>query len=716
MAKYSFPASLADLPLIPIVLGVVGHRCIPVDEESLQKLKSAVRKIFEEFDEAYPNSPKVLLSSLAPGADQLAAEVALERSLWSVRAPLPFEPDVYLGSTSFHAKNDQKIVVPLSAAQETFKTLLHHSRTEWFVVPVPDGMDRPLIDWLRVAEGPPSESADDRAVRWACYANAGGYIVRHSHTLLALWDESIATAQPSGSAEIVRFQLGGVPPTYYPEAESEPLGFDGDRGPVIVIHTPSAAGTDDPAVGRRTIRVPSRKDEEYYGDIISCRVARRLSRLDRFKRRLGDVWGKDVAEDFAEYDQFLTICQAIDDFNVHARRIKPYHWASGRTYQQRMDGVEQDTARNFPSDQPDDGAPHKPALRDWYRRLLRVRETAAHLTGRLTPRHNFATPVLFVMLILWVACLHFYAHPVWNTNEPERHSPLLLGIFAFLWPVMGLMVLWIWWFQWDDRRLDYRALAEALRVRQAWALAGLARSVTDSYLSQLRSELVWLRRTLQHLAPPPVFWKDYFDHLSVDRKEQRLREVEERWVKSQESQHRKAKKPEHQKAGLLRRNGFRLVVAGWMLLSSPLLVAPAWRAARDLLAQSGHAANSEATSVDGSPVKSNQEVPFDPVLPPNWLLVLGSLLIIAGGLCEAVCERRGHEQLAKHYDQIHVVFRGGARQLHATLSQQPLAVARAQRIVRAQRIIEELGREALQENADWLVLRRSKPLELPLGG
>jgi hypothetical protein len=33
----------------------------------------------------------------------------------------------------------------------------------------------------------------------------------------------------------------------------------------------------------------------------------------------------------------------------------------------------------------------------------------------------------------------------------------------------------------------------------------------------------------------------------------------------------------------------------------------------------------------------------------------------------------------------------------------------------AQRIVEEFDREALQENAQWLLLRRSKPLELPLG-
>jgi hypothetical protein len=36
-------------------------------------------------------------------------------------------------------------------------------------------------------------------------------------------------------------------------------------------------------------------------------------------------------------------------------------------------------------------------------------------------------------------------------------------------------------------------------------------------------------------------------------------------------------------------------------------------------------------------------------------------------------------------------------------------------IDRMEKILIELGREAIQENAQWLLLRRSKPVELPLG-
>src|ERR1700677_1620332 len=123
-------------PLIPIVLGVVGHRKIPTDQQSLQALTGALDKVFADFDAAYPNSPKVLLSSLSPGANQLAAKVALDRKNWKVRVPLAFTPAQFLKSTSFRIRdeNGERFDV---AAQDEFKRLLALDRVEWFVVPLP---------------------------------------------------------------------------------------------------------------------------------------------------------------------------------------------------------------------------------------------------------------------------------------------------------------------------------------------------------------------------------------------------------------------------------------------------------------------------------------------------------------------------------------------------------------------------------------------------
>lgn len=719
MANYSPNAAFGDLSLIPIVLGVAGHRDIRPDDETVNKLREAMRAVFAEFEQAFPHSPKLVLSALAPGADQLAAEVALEREQWSVRAPLPFAPNIYRESTSFQVEDANHSKLRDTPALQTFEKLLNHPRVEWFVAPLPESHVRTDDEWARIARGEPGETAMTKETRETCYANSGGYIVRHCQTLLAMWD-GCTLARPAGTAEVVRFKLWGKPTTYFPWTDDEPLGFDGDRGPVIVLHTPRANDQDYSQAGHRTIRIPSRRAQQEFGEKVELHhVARRLSRFERFRQKLGEAWNPRVAEQeerkadagagevqnvreasrasppFQEYDQFLAICQAIEDFNAEARRIKPQDGASGTTFMQRMDRVEKDVVLTFPDEQTD-CSPCKPVLRDWYRRMLRVRETASHLTGRITPWHAGATPLLLALLILWMSFLHLYAHPVdhFDHSQPMEHEPAWLFGFLLTWPIMGLIVAWVWYFQWHSRRLDYRALSEALWVRRAWAVAGIGKSVTGSYLGQLRNELIWVRRALQHVAPPSAFWRHSFNQLDDNHKLTRLLDVESKLVKGQERHYFRAKSRHHRKAVQCRQWGLLLAILGWTILILPLGFALAFRQSNPF-APTAH--------LDDS-------LPLDPARPINLMLFLGSMLLIAGGVCVAFCERQAYESLSKHYDQIHVVFRNGARQLEEALRFSP------PNLVRAQQIIEALGREALEENAQWLLLRRFRPLELPLGG
>ena len=75
------------------------------------------------------------------------------------------------------------------------------------------------------------------------------------------------------------------------------------------------------------------------------------------------------------------------------------------------------------------------------------------------------------------------------------------------WMVPLVVVAVDWWMTLDQRRLDSRALAEGLRVRRAWAMAGIGRSVADTYLGQIRSELSWIRLAVQHASLRyPVFY------------------------------------------------------------------------------------------------------------------------------------------------------------------------------------------------------------------
>src|SRR5580704_13746010 len=84
-----------DLPnpaLIPFVVSVTGHR--DPRPQDLASLRHEIIEVLAGLRSRMPNTPLILLSGLAEGADQLAAEIALEQHmLLAVAMPMPL--DIY---------------------------------------------------------------------------------------------------------------------------------------------------------------------------------------------------------------------------------------------------------------------------------------------------------------------------------------------------------------------------------------------------------------------------------------------------------------------------------------------------------------------------------------------------------------------------------------------------------------------------------------------
>jgi hypothetical protein len=193
------------LPAVQIVLGVVGHRDIRNRKDGERIWKTMV-KLFREFMETYKPAPLVVLTSLAEGADQLAALAAIQSGAF-VRAPSPFEREFYRQSTSFDTDRGRKLL----------NKILDHKRVDWFVVPTPPGADPgartdpvadrfvalglpegvygATMDWVKVAKQDNNQDRAYRDLRHACYVNAGGYLIRRCHALVALWD-GVETGRP----------------------------------------------------------------------------------------------------------------------------------------------------------------------------------------------------------------------------------------------------------------------------------------------------------------------------------------------------------------------------------------------------------------------------------------------------------------------------------------------------------------------------------------
>ena len=663
-----------------------------------------MNEIFRQFRDAYPQTPLVLLSALAEGADQLAAEAALDSGVF-VRAPLPFPPEIYRQSTSFDTDDSRR----------RLDELLANPRVEWFVVPLPEGTAGPATDWLRVATD--RTDGDHRSLRQTCYANSGGYIVRHCHALIALWDgdEGGPARGPSGTRDHIIFKLHGRAAPLYPWSSAEPLGFRSERGLVLVVHAPRArsapdagAAPPDRPAGELRVLVPNEEEELWSAPPEWLPLARRLGSWPRFWARVKaslefrPVASGHVPEDrqriAAELRQFRGTCTTVDDFNRDLAAP-----AVETAIRDRL----KDEARLH--------APHFDDQHNrWLLRLSRVREAAGALSGHLQPRLNFALVFVFVLLALSVLAFHFYAH-CFDYDEHIQHTvhqPVMLGIFLLFLTAAASVVVLGWQTRLDERRLDSRALAEALRVRRAWALAGVGRSVADSYPGQLRSEVSWIRQALFHVCPPSQAWTDQFSRLSLDQQCALLDQVRKEWIKGQVNQFERSHKKEHIAAATLSRSGFVLTLSGWVVLLILLFSALRTSADQGDLAPVGDGRAATASEPSGE-IGSDYErhVPAHPSLtpryPPHWMLLVSSSLVIIGGLCIAYREHRAHEELSKRYERMQIVFTDGDSELESRLGQQDIAGA--------QRVIEALGHEAILEHSQWLLLRRARPLELHIG-
>jgi hypothetical protein len=161
--------------LIPFVVGVTGHR--DLREEDLPALRQAVRSVLEQIAAPLRNTPILLLTALAEGADQIAAEVALDIGI-EIAVVLPMALKNYLTTLStdkarkdFHTLNDQaihRIVLPAPHADHD------HAK--------PD-------------------AASDKDLEHRPYRQLAAYLARHSHSLIALWDGSVG--EPGGTFEVL---------------------------------------------------------------------------------------------------------------------------------------------------------------------------------------------------------------------------------------------------------------------------------------------------------------------------------------------------------------------------------------------------------------------------------------------------------------------------------------------------------------------------------
>ncbi|HVS76957.1 MAG TPA: hypothetical protein VHE11_08485 [Steroidobacteraceae bacterium] len=281
----------------------------------------------------------------------------------------------------------------------------------------------------------------------------------------------------------------------------------------------------------------------------------------------------------------------------------------------------------------------------------------------LYARHYQRLTRLVLRLTLLFAALLALMFEIYAEVLPWRALPAAyLATFASL---TGIL-LWQSGRDVQGRYLDYRALAEGLRVQFYWRLAGLADSASSSYLRKQADELRWIREALRAaaaLAPP----QGAHPELAL-----------EHWIGGQAAYY--ADRAHSQGRRLHRFERASQIFLGAGLLATTILVV-FWNRLEAL------------------------------PLWHRWLVVLMGFAPIGAALWETYAERLGLRTQVNQYARFAGIFRR-ARRFAEHLERNPARHDRHHALIA---LLRELGREALMENGDWVLLLRERPIVLPKG-
>ena len=544
------------------VIGVTGHMHFDRAHDSTirQRVRtvllwvtgqmSAVDSTGGELLRALGPSPALdpesvlLLTCLAPGVDQLAAEVALELGI-PVRAALPFpaelpgwqddgrsQPTPLYRNASTFRRGDGGDEQRLAEYDEMLRRI---------------GVNNVFAVW-QAAESECSEpqwvqrlSRDllDQLGRRRRYRAAGEYLADQCQLLIAVcdrehWQSPQLTgnrigpdaADVGGSADVVLdSHLRGLRSGRLVSQHS--TGWV-SRGTVIRIFLPRAGVSDreDLRTGAfaiwTNVMQPEVRDDEH-----SAELHRDAVRLNRWHRRCQSLSAMRI-DGGLESQRLLP-----DEARLAAApRCLLQRWVAGAisVMQVGWRAVRRGRLRSFsegPSPVPEP-ATKLQALAGQRRCASRINQAADGHMKTLRRRLLCLAGVVMLLLQLSQYWVPIQLTPAVNT----RRLGLLVAALCGLW------ISWVLYLQSRRRGMvsdqdDYRVLSEALRVQFYWTAGGTGQLVSQYYLQHQREGLSWIRAAVSSAAMPVSEDRVEFLKLSPAGQRQRLEQIRRGWLEEQ---------------------------------------------------------------------------------------------------------------------------------------------------------------------------------------
>lgn len=574
---------------IPIILGVTGHRDIPKEDEMV--LKNKIKQyLLDEILSKYKNSPVYLLSALAEGADRIAAHAILELELEQEQ-----KKRIKLG-----------VILPMHQNEYAKDFISEGSLKEFNAL---------LQSATFVINACPALEAPEGEMRDKCYQEAGLWIARYSHLLIALWD-GINTGKIGGTSDIINIFRKGIP-IDLPDKVTVP-----DCGQVVHFMT------------RRTINK-------------SPIQAELVGTLNILPPKPAGITS------FGEEQRLETIFKRIDIFNEKSRNF----------LDSEKGGLKFKTSLSYLLEQ------HHDKLNNLGGKAKSIADFYA-IADALSIDAAGKRKSLFVGIIM-SAFIALFAQAIYS------------GPFLEPWwllTAIGLAIL-SFWFYWkmskeqiEDQYQDYRTLAEGARVHFFWTISGIQKKPADYYLRDQRDELEWIRKALNTLDIP----LNNESPALIER--DRLQISLDDWVLCQ-------KKYFNKKGPLQDKDDKRLsTIAGRLLFWGFLLV---------VLNLVFHIFLSDRLPIIG-----------------DWIIkafiVMYGSLFAASGAVKLYSEVMAYREQANRYKKMSLYYTLCEKHVVDAIERNDFDDARDAFI--------EIGKQALAENGEWLLLHRRRPVEVPLGG
>ncbi|WP_175640242.1 hypothetical protein [Metabacillus schmidteae] len=179
------------------IIGVTGHR--DIHPKAYTQVKKLALLWFDEILSHKSPENITLLSPLAAGADQLIAELAIQKGI-SLHVPLPFPVEIY--KKDFKGQDQAQFLRLYKKANKAFIPATVYKQTS----------------------------------RKDCYFAVGAYVAQQSHLLVGVWNGQTSPEKTGGTNHIIRCQFEGFPMSVISD---EPIS----HRETFWIHTPRTTDT-----------------------------------------------------------------------------------------------------------------------------------------------------------------------------------------------------------------------------------------------------------------------------------------------------------------------------------------------------------------------------------------------------------------------------------------------------------------------------------------